>query len=72
MVLTAAEVSKNYRKRNPEKWLESLRKYQTTKWKCPCGLTVTNQCRPRHLKTKTHSSRMELISQFQNNTNEDI
>ena len=84
MKLTSAEINKNYRERNPERWLASLRKYQKKKWLCPCGLTVINQCRPNHLKTKTHASRMKLIESLnafpkanqkgseENNNNNDI
>jgi hypothetical protein len=63
MTITPAEANKAYRQRNPERWLASLTKYQKAKWKCDCGAVVCNQVRPRHLKSKKHLERMELIDE---------
>ena len=66
MPLTSAEIQKNYRTRNPERFKQSLRKYQQAKWQCPCGTVVINQCRPNHLKTKKHADRMKLLEAVAN------
>jgi hypothetical protein len=64
MTMTPAESNKLYRQRNPERWLASLTKYQKKKWTCECSAVVCNQVRPRHLKSKKHLERMELINKI--------
>ena len=63
--LTPAESSKLYRKRNPERWKQSITKYQKKKWTCQCGSIVSNKMRPVHLKSKKHHERMDLINNAQ-------
>lgn len=68
MSLTAAQASKLYRERNPERWKQSLYKYQKKKYTCECGSVLSNKMRPKHLKTQKHIHIMNMINQARQNT----
>ena len=71
MALTGAEHSKFYRQRNPERWKNTINKYFKKKYTCECGITLCNKLRPKHLKTRRHNERMELINQIKGNETND-
>jgi hypothetical protein len=73
MALTGAEHSKLYRERNPERWKNTINNYCKKKYTCECGITLCNKLRPKHLKTRRHNERMELINQInQTNTKNEL
>lgn len=62
MPLTPAQSCKLYRQRNPERWKESIKKYQKKKYTCECGCVLSNKMRPVHLKSKKHQHIMEMLN----------
>ena len=62
MPLTASQSCKLYRQRNPERWKESIKKYQKKKYTCECGCVLSNKMRPTHLKSKKHQHIMEMLN----------
>lgn len=62
--LTTAERSKLYRKRNPERWRNTINSYCKKRYTCECGIEVCNKVRPKHKLSKRHIERMEFINKI--------
>lgn len=63
-MLTNAEKSKQYRKRNPEKFRESLKRYWKKPYICECGSMITNGAKSLHKKSQKHCKSMEILKKM--------
>ena len=74
MPLTPAQSSKLYRERNPERWKESIKKYQKKKYTCECGSVLSNKMRPVHLKSQKHIHIINMMNKIkqQSDTDESV
>jgi len=71
MALTASQSCKLYRERNPERWKESIKKYQKKKWTCECGCVISNKMRPTHLKSQKHLHIMNMMNKAKSQSSDD-
>jgi len=55
------EQSKDYYKNNKEKKNQKNKERNSKEFVCECGVTITQGCKARHLKTKIHNDLMEEL-----------
>lgn len=59
MPISTAERSRRYRERHPERFRQSVYKYWTKPYDCPCGTRMNTQNKKKHLASQKHKHLME-------------